>query len=98
MFDDDLVRRVVEKRRRLYDKLSDELVQLAVKCFLQLRTRDLRKIPATGELLAWLQVLAHSLGTDPAELHDRLSDTRNLKKLPYLGVLLKDHQDVVELM
>jgi MoxR-like ATPase len=98
VFDDDLVWRVVEKRRGLYAALSDQLVQLAVQRFLQLRDRDLRKIPATGELLAWLQVLAHAYGTQPEILQERLNDSHNLKTLPYLGVLLKDHQDTEDLM
>jgi MoxR-like ATPase len=97
VFDDDLVERVVEKRRGLYPAISDDLVKLAVQRFLGLRTRDLRKIPATSELLAWLQVLSHAFGTKPEDLQERLSDPRHLKKLPYLGVLLKDHQDVDEL-
>lgn len=33
----------------------------------------------------------------PVDSSKRLSDPRKLKKLPYLGVLLKDHQDVDEL-
>ena len=97
-FDDDLVLRVVDIRRGLYAAISEDLVQLAVQRFLQLRGRDLRKIPATGELLAWLQVLAHAFGTQPDALQQRLSDPRNLKKLPCLSVLLKDHQDMVELI
>ncbi|MDA1018203.1 MAG: MoxR family ATPase [Planctomycetota bacterium] len=51
-FNDSLVRRVVAKRRSLYAALSDELLELAVERFFTLRTRDLRKIPATSELLA----------------------------------------------
>lgn len=97
-FNDSLVRKVVQKRRGLYADLSDEFVELAVQRFFSLRTRDLRKIPATSELLAWLQVLAHGLGTDETTLRKRLSDARHLKKLPYLGVLLKDHQDLRELI
>lgn len=31
------------------------------------------------------------------ELQERLKDPRKLKMLPYLGVLLKDHQDMEEL-
>ncbi len=97
LFDDDLVARVVEKRRQLYPAISDELVRLAVQRFLRLRDRDLRKIPATGELLQWLQVLSHAYGTNPEELQHRLSDPHKLRNLPYLGVLLKDHQDMDEL-
>lgn len=101
-FDDQLVRSVVERRRNLYGQLSDELIQLAMERFMNLRGRDLRgrdlrKIPATSELLSWLQVLAHALGAKPDELQQRLSDRGQLKRLPYLSVLLKDHQDVAEL-
>lgn len=48
----------------MYADLSDEFIELAVQGFFTLRTRDSHKIPATSELLAWLQVLAHRLGTD----------------------------------
>jgi MoxR-like ATPase len=96
-FDDRLVSLIVEKRAQHYQNLSKELLELAVQRFLDLRDRDLRKIPATGELLAWLQVIAHSVGTDAETLRKRLDDPRNLQNLPYLGVLLKDHQDLEEL-
>ncbi len=64
---------------------------MAVERFLALRDRSLRKKPATGELLVWLRVLALAVETVPERLD------RNLTKLPYLGVLLKDHQDIDEL-
>lgn len=97
-FKNDLVHRVVEKRRNLYPDLHEEVLELAVQRFFTLRTKDLRKVPATSELLAWLQVLAHGLGTDEKTLRKRLSDPRRLSQLPYLGVLLKDHQDLRDLL
>lgn len=97
VFNEDLLTLIVERRRHLYPRLSDDLLALAVQRFLGLRKRDLRKIPATGELLAWLQVIAHAFDADVAELEKRLSDSKKLQQLPYLGVLLKDHQDLEEL-
>lgn len=97
VFDDDLLQTVVDKRRDLYEGLNEDLVALAVKRFLNLRDRDLRKLPATSELLSWLKVLAKALGSEPDVLREKLSDPKRLRKLPYLGVLLKDHQDVREL-
>lgn len=91
-FDDRIVERAVKSRRDDFSALSDEFLALAVKRFLALRDKNLRKTPATGELLVWLRVLAlKANGRDP----QRLSD--DLAQLPHLGVLLKDHQDIAEL-
>lgn len=38
----------------------------------------------------WLRVLALTVGADEEQLDE------DLGKLPYLGVLLKDHQDMAE--
>jgi len=90
-FDDALVAKAVEKRREDYAKLSDDFIKLAMQRFLALRDHTLRKRPATGEFLVWLRVLALAVGAYPERLDQDLS------KLPYLGVLLKDHQDIEEL-
>ncbi len=90
-FDDDLVAKAVEKRQEEYAALSPDFVKLAVQRFLALRDRPLRKRPSTGELLVWLRVLAVAVGTYPERLDQDLSH------LPYVGVLLKDHQDIEEL-
>ena len=90
-FDDDLVRRAMEKRREEYQTLGDKFLELAKRRFLQLRDRNLRKKPATGEFLVWLRVLALATDKEPRQLEE------DLAKLPYLGVLLKDHQDIEEL-
>jgi hypothetical protein len=52
----------------------------------------LRKRPATGEFLVWLQVLSLATDIDLAQLWDE-----DFSQLPYIGVLLKDHQDIEEL-
>ncbi len=90
-FDDRIVQQAVESRRDDFRELSDDFLALAIKRFLALRDRTLRKAPATGELLVWLRVLSLSTGRYPEQLEEDLS------KLPYLGTLLKDHQDIEEL-
>ncbi|MFO1429398.1 MAG: MoxR family ATPase [Candidatus Competibacteraceae bacterium] len=90
-FDDDLVKRAMERRQEEYKQLSDEFLKLAMRRFLALRERNLRKKPATGEFLVWLRVLALATDKEPRQLEE------DLVKLPYLGVLLKDHQDIEEL-
>jgi MoxR-like ATPase len=90
-FDDDLVARAVAKRRHYFENLGDDFLKLAIERFLKLRGRNLRKKPATGELLVWLRVLALAVGTYPERLD------KDLSRLPYLGALLKDHQDIAEL-
>jgi hypothetical protein len=84
------VAKAVKARNEEFKNLSPEFIKLAIRRFLALRDRNLRKKPATGELLVWLRVLALSVGTYPEFLEE------NLSKLPYLGVLLKDHQDIEE--
>jgi MoxR-like ATPase len=90
-FDDALVKQAMEKRREEYQKLNDDFLKMAMHRFLALRNRNLRKKPATGEFLVWLRVLALAADRDPKRLEE------DLAKLPYLGVLLKDHQDIEEL-
>ena len=91
VFDDQIVKYAVETRRHEFSTLSDDFLELAMKRFLALRDQNLRKPPATSEYLVWLQVL--SLATDKhlQQLEEDLS------KLPYLSILLKDHQDIEEL-
>lgn len=90
-FDDHLIYQAVNSRRDEYHALSDSFLKMAIKRFLALREHSLRKQPATGELLVWLRVLALAIDTVPERLEEDLS------QLPYLGVLLKDHQDQEEL-
>lgn len=90
-FDDKLVEQAVAKRRDEFSALSDEFLNMATQRFLTLRAKPLRKQPSTSEFLVWLRVLALTIGTYPEML------TQDLSKLPYLGTLLKDHQDVEDL-
>ena len=90
-FNETLVRQAVEQRQKEYAQLSQEFIEMAMRQFLALRARPLRKTPSTGELLVWLRVLATATGTYPEKLSDRLA------QLPFLGTLLKDQQDILEL-
>lgn len=89
-FDEDLVRKAVRSRISDYRTLSPEFVELAIRRFLALRSKPLRKPPSTAELFVWLQVLAAAADTSPEFLSD------NLSRLPYLGTLLKDQSDIEE--
>ena len=89
-FDEDLVRKAIKSRISDYRTLSPEFIELAIRRFLALRAKPLRKSPSTAELFVWLQVLAVSADTSPEFLSD------NLGKLPYLGTLLKDQSDIDE--
>lgn len=91
-FDEAIVARAVERRMDEYKNLDERFVQLAVQRFLALRNRNLRKRPSTSELLIWLRVLSITTG-----LRSEQIDGADLAKLPYLGVLLKDHQDIEDL-
>ena len=90
-FDDQIVQKAVLNRRNEFTELSDDFLELAIKRFLSLREEVTRKPPATGELLVWLKVLSIATGKNPEQIN------KDLSKLPYVGVLLKDHQDIEEL-
>jgi MoxR-like ATPase len=86
--DDDLVRRAVRAHTDAdFPDLGDDLLETALACFWKLRQHDLRKPPATAELLVWLTVLAARPGTRLDELQGRLID------LPALSTLVKDRDD-----
>ena len=91
-FTDETIELAVQARKEEFAQLSPEFVRMAIKRFLFLRDKPLRKKPATGEFLVWLKVLAAAVGTYPEKLGDELCD------LPYLGVLLKDHKDILEIV
>ncbi|MEM9492646.1 MAG: MoxR family ATPase [Myxococcota bacterium] len=87
-FDEDLVRRVVAARRGDFPDLDPALCEVAIARFMELRSRDLRKPPATAELLTWLVIL--SLRDDASfDILDRAP----LHELPALSALIKDRDD-----
>lgn len=90
LFDSALLKRILTTRRDEFGTLSDGFLELAVERFLSLRERGLQKSPSTGELLVWLRVLAAAGEVSESRLRDA-----DLSKLPYLGVLLKNRQDLL---
>jgi len=90
-FDSKIIENAVMKRRDEYPELSEEFLRLAIERFLMLRNAPLRKPPSTAELIVWLRVLGINTESYSKELDNHLSN------LPYLGVLIKDHQDLEDL-
>jgi len=86
-FDRELVRKAVFRRQDEYPELNKKFLEMAIDRFLALRETVLRKYPATAELLGWLRVLGLNANQYTQGLDDDLSE------LPYLGALIKDHQD-----
>lgn len=86
-----ILEKAAKKRKAEYENLSPEFIKTAMSRFLALREKTLRKPPATGEFLVWLRVLALRINTYPEHLD------RDLSRLPYIGTLLKDHQDIADL-
>ncbi len=70
-----------------FPNLNEDLFETALERFHELRGHDLRKKPATAELLVWLTVLAARTETHRAELEGPLID------LPALSTLIKDRDD-----
>ena len=87
-FSPEIVEKAVERRKSEFGNLSEPFIKLAIQRFLGLRSKGLHKPPSTGEFLVWLRVL--SLATDLNEEQLR----QDFSKLPYLGVLIKNYQDM----
>jgi MoxR-like ATPase len=91
-FTEDLVRQAVRARVEDFPELSESTQQAAIERFLELRQLDLRKKPATAELLVWLSVLS---AMDNLEA-DALRNC-SLHELPALAALIKDRADLSKL-
>lgn len=95
-FDESLLRRAVNSRRDDWPRLDPATVDVAIRRFLDLREKNLRKKPATAELLAWLMVLSAQNAAAPR--HNAMSlTTPSLREMPALSVLIKDREDLQEL-
>jgi MoxR-like ATPase len=92
-FTEDLLRRVIAARGGDFPNLPEAVREAAIQRFLELRGRDVRKKPATAELLVWLTVLA---ARGDVTVED-LTDCR-LNKLPAQSTLVKDREDVALLL
>lgn len=87
-FTEDLVKRAVKARGHDFPNLAADVIEAAIGRFLELRGRELRKKPATAELLVWLMILAAKGGVTA----EGLSRAR-LAELPALSALIKDNDD-----
>lgn len=88
-FTEELLRKAVLARRSDFPRLTDEVLEAAIQRLMELRTKPLRKIPATAELLVWLIVLSGQADLNLAQLRDGA-----LRELPALSVLVKDRDDL----
>jgi len=74
-----------------YPDLAESLVLQSMRLFYELReVRGIKKRPSTSELIDWIQLLI-SEGASADKLGDL---TLHKDKLPHLGALLKNEQDV----
>lgn len=87
-FTEDLLRRAVEARMGDFPHLTTEVREAALQRFLELRGRDLRKKPATAELLVWLTLLSSRGGVNAETLRGPF------RSLPALAALVKDRDDL----
>lgn len=87
-FTEELLRRAVEARLGDFPNLSSEVREAALQRFLELRGRDLRKKPATAELLVWLTILSARGGVTAESLRGPF------RSLPALAALVKDRDDL----
>jgi MoxR-like ATPase len=91
-FTPELVRRAVTARTGDFPRLDEAAREAAIERFLELRERDLRKRPATSELLVWLTLLSAHGGISAADLR-----RTKLRSLPALSALVKDRDDLSHL-
>ena len=91
-FTEELLRRAVAARVGDFPSLTEDVREAAILRFLELRGREIRKRPATAELLVWLTVIAARGDVTVEELRNcRLSE------LPALSTLIKDRDDLAVL-
>lgn len=95
-FNNALLNEIIDAHSDDFSELSDDLLDRAAERFVRLRNDNLRKVPATGEFLVWLRVMALAVKSDPNRLHILLAQLEDDDQLPHIGVLLKDHQDLQE--
>jgi MoxR-like ATPase len=91
-FTEELLRRAVAARRQDFVGLGEDVVDAAIGRLMELRGLELRKRPATGELLVWLVALAAQGGVTAAQLREA-----PLADLPALCALVKDRDDLAVL-
>jgi MoxR-like ATPase len=94
-FNKKLLKRALKAHKKDFEQLPQGIIDLAVERFLVLREQHLRKKPATGEFLAWLRVMAVLAESSTETMQQALVNAGDdLSQLPYLGVLLKNREDL----
>ncbi len=91
-FTEDLLRRAVASRVGDFPNLPEDVREAAISRFLELRGREIRKPPATAELLVWLIVLSAR-----GDVERDLLENCKLSDLPALSALIKDREDLLRL-
>lgn len=86
-----ILRKAMEAHFTAFPHLDDEVRELALQRFLDLRRLPLRKKPATAEFLVWLSVLSAQGAVQARDLK------RPLDELPALAALIKDRDDLSKL-
>lgn len=87
----EVLRKAMQAHLEAFPYLDDEVRELAVERFLEIRRLPLRKKPATAEFLVWLSVLSARGDVTAKELRQPLDD------LPALATLIKDRDDLSKL-
>ncbi|MGB0840340.1 MAG: AAA family ATPase [Chitinophagales bacterium] len=85
----DLLFKIVNSRLRLRSQFTEAMKAAAIDHFLQIRAYDLRKKPATAELLSWVHIL-DKLGIDPKSK----DPDHILKRIQTYSVLAKNKDDL----
>ncbi|WP_428262484.1 AAA family ATPase [Haliangium sp.] len=87
----EVLRKAMQAHEQAFPYLDEEVRELAVERFIDIRRLPLRKKPATAEFLVWLSVLSAQGGVTAAAL------CRPLDELPALATLIKDRDDLSKL-
>jgi MoxR-like ATPase len=87
----EVLRKAMQAHLAAFPYLDDEVRELALERFLEIRRLPLRKKPATAEFLVWLSVLSAQGGVVARDLK------RPLDELPALATLIKDRDDLSKL-
>ncbi len=87
----EVLRKAMEAHLVAFPHLDDNLRELALARFLDIRRLPLRKKPATAEFLVWLSVLSALGDVEPSQLKQPLD------QLPALATLIKDRDDLSKL-
>lgn len=87
----DVLRSAMRAHMKAFPYLDDEVRELAVERFLEIRRLPLRKKPATAEFLVWLSVLSAQGNVTSQDMR------KSLTELPALATLIKDRDDLSKL-